>query len=125
MASADVYPLITRDPVTGGELLVTRLEGAASGIVVEGRFSLGWIGRLTPDQLEVVRLLVQNRGNIQKLAGDLDVSYNTARSRVDDIVAALGGPPEPPPEPPSRIGVLERLQAGELSFDQAMRLLKG
>jgi hypothetical protein len=34
-------PLITRDPVTGGELLVTRLEAPQSGLVIEGTFRLG------------------------------------------------------------------------------------
>ncbi len=28
-----VHPLITRDPITGGELIVTRLECPESGIV--------------------------------------------------------------------------------------------
>src|SRR5579862_2780856 len=56
-----IHPLITRDPVTGGELLVTRLEGPESGIAIEGRFSLGWIGCLTPEQLEFVGLLLHNR----------------------------------------------------------------
>ena len=129
---APTHPLITRDPVDGGDLLVTRLEGTTSGVAVEGRFSMGWIGKLTQEQLEWVRLLVRNRGNIQKLAAELNVSYNTARSRVDEIVAALGGSPETGPLPeaptiaqPDRIGVLERLQAGEVSFEEAMRQLKG
>ncbi len=55
-------PLITRDPVTGGELIVTRLEAPQSGLVIEGAFSLGWIGRLTPEQLEFVGHLVRSRG---------------------------------------------------------------
>ncbi|MBC8075569.1 MAG: DUF2089 domain-containing protein [Chloroflexales bacterium] len=123
------HPLMTRDPVDGGDLLVTRLEGTSSGVAIEGRFSMGWIGKLTQEQLEWVRLLVRNRGNIQKLSAELNVSYNTARSRVDEIVAALGGTPEtsPLPEPaaqPERVHVLERLQAGEIGFDEAMQQLK-
>src|SRR5207302_10676275 len=89
-----MYPLITRDPVSGAELIVTRLECPESGVVIEGRFSLGWIGRLSREQLDFVELLVKYRGNIQKLAAELDIAYNTARSRLDEIVIALGGPPE-------------------------------
>ncbi len=63
-----MYPLITRDPVSGGELIVTRLECPESGIVIEGQFSLGWIGRLNREQLDFVEMLVKYRGNIQKLA---------------------------------------------------------
>ena len=89
-----MHPIITRDPVSGNELIVTRLECPQSGIVIKGQFSLGWIGRLSREQLDFVELLVKNRGNIQKLAQDLDIAYNTARSRLDEIVTALGGAPE-------------------------------
>jgi hypothetical protein len=119
-------PLLTKDPVTGGELIVTRLEGPESGIVIEGAFSLGWIGRLTPEQLEFVGLLVRNRGNVQKVAAELGVAYNTARARMDDIVSALGGSAEAEPEPgPDRGAVLDRLASGEISFDEAMEELRG
>ena len=57
--------------------------------MIEGRFGMGWIARLTPEQLVFVGLLVKQRGNIQKVAADLDVSYNTARNRMDEIVVAL------------------------------------
>ena len=127
---SDVHPLITRDPVSGGELIVTRLECPESGIVIEGRFSLGWMGRLTVEQLEFAGLLVRHRGNVQKVAAELGVAYNTARNRLDDIVAALGGPAEGEerpdrPDRPDRLEVLNRLAAGEIDFAEAMRLLKG
>jgi hypothetical protein len=126
-----MYPLITRDPVSGAELIVTRLECPESGVVIEGSFSLGWIARLTPEQLDFVGLLVRNRGNVQKVAADLNVAYNTARNRLDDIVSALGGPPDAEVRPaqaaapdPTRLEVLDRLSAGEISFEEAMRLLR-
>src|SRR5919108_5375026 len=108
-----LHPLPTRDPVSGGELIVTRLECPASGIVIEGRFSPGWIGRLTIEQLEFAGLLVRHRGNVQKVAAELGVAYNTARNRLDDIVAALGGPADGE-ERPDRLGVLNRLAAGDI-----------
>jgi len=119
-----MHQLITRDPVSGGELIVTRLESPESGIVIEGRFSLGWIGRLSREQLEFVELLVKNRGNIQKIAADLDIAY-TARSRLDEIVTALGGPPESGDGRVDRRAILNRLYAKEISVEEATRLLKG
>jgi hypothetical protein len=119
-----MHPLITRDPVSGGELIVTRLECPDSGIVIEGQFSLGWIGRLTREQLEFVEMLVKYRGNIQKLAAELDVAYNTARSRLDEIVTALGGSPENDGRADRR-AILDRLAAKEISVEDAMRLMKG
>jgi hypothetical protein len=126
---APLLPLITHDPVSGGELVVTRLESPQSGLVIEGTFSLGWIGRLTPEQLEFVGHLVRNRGNVQKVATDLNIAYNTARNRLDEIVAAmvdmpgtgLGGGQEGE----RRIDVLRRLSEGEIEVNEALRLLEG
>jgi hypothetical protein len=119
-----MHPLITRDPVTGGELIVTRLECPDSGIIIEGQFSLGWIGRLSREQLDFVEMMVKYRGNIQKLAAELDVAYNTARSRLDEIVAALGGTPENDGRIDRR-AILDRLASKEISVEEAMRLMKG
>ena len=119
-----MHPIITWDPVSGNELIVTRLECPQSGIVIEGQFSLGWIGRLSREQLDFVELLVKNRGNIQKLAQELDIAYNTARSRLDEIVTALGGAPEGDGRADRRL-VLDRLAAKEISVEEAMQMLKG
>src|SRR5260221_756673 len=131
-SGAPLLPLITRDPVSGGALIVTRLESPQSGLVIEGAFSLGWIGCLTPEQLEFVGHLVRNRGNLQKVAADLKIAYNTARNRLDDIVAALNVPNEGTggegtggdQERERRTTVLRRLSEGEIEFDEAMRLLE-
>ena len=118
-----IHPLITRDPLTGAELIVTRLECPESGIVIEGKFSLGWMARLTPEQLAFVGQLVKHRGNIQKLSGELNVAYNTARNHLDDIVAALESP-QPAPKPhPNRLKILSMLSADEITFESAMKLL--
>lgn len=126
-AEAPLLPLITHDPVNGGELIVTRLESPRSGLVIEGAFSLGWIGRLTPEQLEFVGHLVRSRGNVQKVAADLNIAYNTARNRLDDIVAALDAQDQEAgrdQERERRTAVLRRLAEGEIEFDEAIRLLE-
>lgn len=119
-----MHPVLTHDPVSGKELIITRLECPASGVVIEGRFTLGWIGRLSPAQIEFVEALVKNRGNINGVAGDLGMAYNTARNRLDEIVAVLGGVPAHDGRV-SRRAVLDRLAAREISVEEAMQLLKG
>jgi hypothetical protein len=119
-----VHSLITHDPASGEELIVTRLMGPKSGIVIEGLFTLGWIGRLTPEQLAFVGLLVKHRGNLQRLAAEMQIAYNTARNRMDEIVAALEGGP-PPVEKAERLEILDRLASGAISFEEASRLLDG
>jgi hypothetical protein len=116
-------PLPTRDPFGGGELVVTRLEGTESGVTFEGRFSLGWMGRLTPEQLELVGLLLARRNNLQRLATDLGIAYNTARNRFEEIVVALGGTREERPAKAGRADILRRVEAGELTPEEAATLL--
>lgn len=116
--------LITRDPASGGELIVTRLECPSSGVAIEGPFSLGWIGHLSPDQLDFVGVLLRNRSNVQRVAAELGVSYNTARARLDDIVTALGGTAEED-DRPSRTDVIAKVASGELSAEEAAVLLRG
>ena len=120
-------PLPTQDPFGRGPLVVTRLESPTTGTSIEGRFGLGWMGRLTREQLDLVGLLLVRRNNLQQLATDLGLSYNTVRSRFDDIVEAIGGetPPEAKPAAPRPVAdvdvkdVLRRLAEGDLTPDEA------
>jgi hypothetical protein len=124
-------PLLTNCPVCQNPFHVERLGCAACGSVLEGLYSLDWLGRLSRDQLEFVRVLVKNRGNINGVAADLRMAYNTARSRLDDIVAVLGDeapvlPPASSPrsERPDRISILDQLNHGAISVEEAIRLLR-
>ena len=123
------YPLVTHDPFTGEELTVTRLENKSRGLVLEGEFSLGWIAKLSTEQLEFAGVLLRYRGNVQKLASEMGVAYNTARSRLDEIVDALGGSSdtEPTLEKPkvNANEILSKLESGELSYEDAMKALMG
>ena len=131
---SDGLPLPTQDPFGRGPLVVTQLQSPTTGVVISGRFSLGWIGRLTPEQLDLVGLLLARRNNLQQLATDLGLSYNTVRARFDDLVEALGpgpgtgapGPgPIPGPNMPDKRQILSRLAAGDIDADEAERLLRG
>ncbi|GAC1353756.1 MAG: DUF2089 family protein [Herpetosiphon sp.] len=118
------YPLLSRCPICGDTLTATRLECTACHGTVEGHFDLGGFQRLNRDQLQFVELLVKNRGNINGVAGELGVSYTTARSRMDEIVTALGyGTTVSPPA--ARLEILARLERGEITPEAAMEFLKG
>src|SRR3712207_87061 len=102
-----MYPLVTTCPVCGGSFHAERLRCDECHAVLEAELTFGWVARLSREQLEFVKLLVKNRGNINGVASDLKIAYNTARSRLDDIVAALGYSGAPPPvERPNRSAIL-------------------
>ncbi len=118
------YPLVTQDPITGEELLITRLENKERGLVIEGEFQFGWVGKLTHEQLEFAGLLLRFRGNVQRMAEALGVSYNTARARLDAIVEALESTREITTPSAKGDDVLTKLERGEIDFDAAIKLLK-
>ena len=120
-------PLPTQDPFGRGPLVVTKLVSPATGTTIEGRFTLGWMGRLSREQLDFVGLLLARRNNLQQLATDLGLAYNTLRGRFDEIVEAVGAAPTAPPAPapPSDArDVLTRLAAGEIDADAASEELR-
>ena len=119
------YPILTRCPICDGELLATRLECGHCQGTVEGEFELGLLKRLTREQLQLISLLVKNRGNMNRVATDLSVHYNTVRNRMDELAAAMGfqeGPP--PPENNARLELLEQLSRGDLSPEAVLEQLK-
>jgi len=119
------YPILTRCPICEGELLATRLDCTNCHGAVEGEFELGLLKRLSGEQLQLISLLVKNRGNMNRVATDLGVHYNTVRNRMDEVAAAMGFAETPtPPRDPQRLDVLEQLGRGNLSPEEALERLK-
>jgi hypothetical protein len=124
-----LLPVPPRDPFDGGKLVVTRLENPETGTVIEGRFDLGWVGRLTREQLDFVGLLVKHRANVQRLAADVGIAYNTARARLDEIVNAVDGSVDedgvPDPSPAASADeVLDSLASGAIDAAKAIEQLR-
>lgn len=119
------YPILTRCPICDGELQATRLDCTNCHGAVEGEFELGLLKRLSAEQLQLITLLVKNRGNMNRVASDLGVHYNTVRNRMDELAAAMGFSDAPAPAPDrQRVDILEQLGRGEISPEAALEQLK-
>lgn len=119
--------LPTRCPLCTGAVHVERLRCDSCESAVEGRFDLGWQGSLTPEQLSFVKVFLICRGKIKDVEQALGLSYPTVVSRLDDLVAALGGPTSPPvQQPPAEqpLDVLEQLSKGDIDVNEAERRLR-
>jgi hypothetical protein len=103
---------------------------------VEGRFAVEQppFAQLAPEQLKFVEIFVRNEGKLNRMEEELGLSYPTIRSRLHDIIRTLGyepgrdEAPAPPAEAaprPERKAVLADLEAGRISFEDAMKLLGG
>jgi hypothetical protein len=122
------YPVIGRCPVCGDEMVVTRLQCQRCDSALEGRFKLGRFARLTPEQLAFVELFIRCEGKLSRVGDELGISYPTVRSRLADVIRALGYEVEEPEETEEsavrRQAILDDLAAGKITAEEAIRLLK-
>jgi hypothetical protein len=124
-----MHPAPTRCPVCSSELQVSRLHCSSCDTTIEGRFIGGPFAHLTTDHLDFILTFVRNEGKINRMEQDLDLSYPTIRNRLHEVIRALGF--EPGKEEfvdvsaEKRNTVLEELEAGKISADEAMRILRG
>lgn len=121
---------LTRCPVCQNELTITRLHCDACDTTLDGRFVGGPFAHLTPEQLDFVLTFIRCEGKLTRMEVEIGLSYPTIRNRLQDIIRALGyepGKDEAAPEisEDRRRQVLEDLDAGRLSADAAMRILRG
>jgi hypothetical protein len=131
-----MIPLPTKSPFGDGEIVVTRFYCPDSGITVEGQFTIVTpFSQLAPEQLKFIETFVRCEGKLSRMEDELKLSYPTIRTRLHEIIRALGYEPgkEEPPGAPNvtaageneRRNVLKALDEGRLSFDEAMQMLKG
>jgi hypothetical protein len=79
--------------------------------------------------LDFIVTFVRCEGRINRMEQELDLSYPTIRNRLMEVIRALGFEPgkdevvEVSAE--KRSTVLEDLEAGKISADEAMRMLRG
>jgi len=115
--------LLTRCPVCRSGMTVSELKCDSCGVSVRGRFEIPALCRLPRELYDFLFVFVRNRGVIREVERELGISYPTVRARLDEVLAALGeAEPAPGVDRERVVGMLER---GEISAEEAERLLKG
>jgi hypothetical protein len=122
-------PLPTRCPLCGGELTVTRIYCRDCDTTLEGRFSSGSFGNLTPEQVNFIVTFVRCEGKITRMEDEIGLSYPTIRNRLHEVIRALGYEPGANDEASGltdqdRQSILEDLNLGKIGAEEAMRLLR-
>ena len=123
-----MYPVIGVCPICGENLTVTRLYCRACDSTVEGHFTLGRFYQLTPEQMAFVETFIRCEGKLTRVQESLGMSYPTVRSRLTEVIRALGyevSESKSEMSPQERRTILEQLASGDISSEEAVNLLQG
>lgn len=124
-----MYPILSNCPVCGGPMTVTQLRCQDCDLSVEGHFAVSGLASLLPEQIEFVEVFLRCEGKINRVEKELGISYPTVRSRLNEIIVAMGYEPaseadaEEAQREALRRQVLENLSSGDITPDQAVELL--
>lgn len=120
--------VLGRCPVCGSSTEITRIHCEACDTSIEGHFTLCKFCRLSPEQKSFIDVFIKCRGNIKEVEKELGISYPTVKNKLEDVAAALGYAEEisvePSEEAARRKEILDKLDKGEISVEEALKQLK-
>ncbi len=127
-----MYPQLSKCPVCGEDLTVTRLHCRHCDTTLEGHFSqvTGPFSQLSQDQQDFILAFVRCEGRFTRLEEELNLSYPTLRNRLNEVIRSLGFEPRKEETPESlssdkRREILDGLAQGNITPVEAQRLLRG
>ena len=103
----------------GQPIIVERVRLAEKDIAIEGQFELPQLARLAMEDQIFVTAFVRSHGSIKEMERIFGVSYPTIKSRLTRIANRLEFVETNPT--PSKAEILDRLQRGEISAEDAIR----
>ena len=106
----------------GAHIVVERVRLADKDIAIEGRFELPQLARLPAEDQVFIAAFLKSHGSIKEMEQVFGVSYPTVKARLTRIAAALEFVEVDPK--PTRAEVLDRLNRGEISAQDAIRELE-
>src|SRR5437588_4561246 len=106
----------------GQPILIERVRLTEKDIVLEGRFELPQLARLSAEDQVFITAFVRCHGSIKEMEQIFGVSYPTIKSRLTRLANSLEFVETNPA--PSHTAVLDCLQRGEISAEDAIRELE-
>ena len=119
-----MYQVISECPVCSKKLSVQRLKCQGCETVIENDFKLSKFDYLNHDQLDFIEVFIKCRGSIKEVEKELGISYPTVRAKLDEVITSLGYTPKSTPNTKLNNDILDALEKGELSADEAIKALK-
>jgi hypothetical protein len=114
-----------------GNWYVSEFRNDEENLAVRGHFNLSPFQKLTAEQTQFLTTFLRCRGVIASVEKELGISYPTVRSRLDQVLAALGLAPAPETAyvnnkqmSQKQKEILAKLESGEITAEQAKQEMK-
>ncbi|HOL13236.1 MAG TPA: DUF2089 domain-containing protein [Bacillota bacterium] len=115
-------------PACSGDLVETSVYCPTCSLEIKGEFTRSKLALLSAEQEEFVLKFLSVRGSLKEMERILGVSYPTVRARLDEILRSLDIMPltsEDAELLDQRKAILDDLEAGRISAQEAADLLRG
>ena len=112
-------------PICDGELHVSKLSCDSCKTTIEGKFELCKFCKLTNEEKSFIEIFIKSRGNIKEIEKEMGISYPTVRNKLENVIEALGYSPKYTEPEVNKKEILEKLSSGEITSDEAIKLLQG
>ena len=119
------YKILCKCPVCSSKLKATRLKCDSCSTVVENQFELSKFDYLNSEQLNFIEVFLKSRGNIKDVEKELGISYPTVRAKLDEVITSLGYTVAKQKPSMDKKDVVDMLEKGEITADEALKMLSG
>ena len=107
----------------GKPVVIERVRLVDNDIAIEGSFELPPLAALTMDEQIFVVAFIRSHGSIKEMEATFGISYPTVKNRLNRITSRLQFVQINPPT--SRSEILDQLENGEISVEEAVKNLRG
>ncbi len=109
--------------LTGGrKMIVERVRLADADVAIEGRFDPPPLANLSAEEQVFVMAFVRCHGSIKQMERMFGISYPTVKNRLNGIAERL--PMVEVDSSPSSDDVLDRLERGEITAEEAIEMIE-
>ncbi|MHC4664236.1 MAG: DUF2089 domain-containing protein [Planctomycetota bacterium] len=110
----------------GEKIIVERVRLADSGIAIEGEFEPPPLAAIEAEDQIFMAAFIRSHGSIKEMERLFGVSYPTIKNRLNRLGEAFGFVSVTPVTvAPMRKEILDKLERGEITVEEATRELKG
>ena len=110
-------------PVCNSNLEITEYHCNSCNTTIKGNFKIGDLANLNSAQQEFVKTFICCQGSIKEVEKVLKISYPTVKNRLQEITKILC--PSKTNNSSKKLSVLEKIEKGEISVQQALKEMKG